>query len=184
MIVDDIPRNIQILGNILREFNYEIEFATNGKDALDWLNTKNFHLVLLDIMMPGMDGYEVCRKIKEKDIHKNISVIFITAKTETDSMLKGFEVGAVDYITKPFNKNELIARIQTHLTLIEQKYQLEQSNAFKNKLFSVIGHDLRDPIGSLKNYAEFFLQSKNKEDLDPEIASFLKGDFIDIGKCI
>ena len=171
LIVDDIPKNIQILGSILKEYDFDLEFATNGKEAVDWIQSKKFDLVLLDIMMPEMDGFEVCRIIKEDPGLMNTAVIFITAKNDTDSILKGFDYGAVDYITKPFNKKELLARIITHLTLLKQKNELEQSNEFKNKLLSVIGHDLREPVGSLKSYIETYLQYN--EVIDQELKIFM-----------
>ena len=163
LIVDDIPTNIQIIGNILKEGDYDIEFATNGNDALDWLETKRFDLVLLDIMMPGMDGFEVCEKIIQSNRDNKPGIIFITAKSDMDSIVRGLELGAVDYIIKPFHKKELLARVHIHLTILQQKYELQQSNAFKSKLLSVIGHDLRNPIGSLKSYVDVYLE------LHPEV---------------
>lgn len=157
LIVDDVPKNIQLLGSILKEENYELEFATSGKEALEWLDAKQFDLVLLDIMMPEMDGYEVCRRIKENPNLKEVTVIFLTAKTDSQSIIQGFETGAVDYITKPYNRKELLMRVKTHLTLQKQRKQLELSTAFEKKVFSVIGHDLRSPIGSIRTYVDAFL---------------------------
>jgi two-component system, sensor histidine kinase and response regulator len=157
LIVDDVPKNIQLLGSILKEENYELEFATSGKEALEWLDAKQFDLVLLDIMMPEMDGYEVCRRIKENPNLKEVAVIFLTAKTDSQSIIQGFEAGAVDYITKPYNRKELLMRVKTHLTLQKQRKQLELSTAFEKKVFSVIGHDLRSPIGSIRTYIDAFL---------------------------
>ena len=168
LIVDDIPSNIQIIGNILKEYDYDIEFATNGKEALDWLETRMFDLVLLDIMMPGMDGFEVCEKIIHGKLDHKPGVIFITAKSDMDSIVKGLELGAVDYIVKPFHKKELLARIRIHLTILQQRYELQQANVFKSKLLSVIGHDLKDPIGSLKSYVDIYLE------LHPEVDDHIK----------
>ena len=117
LVVDDEPKNIQLLGSLLEEHNYEIEFAMNGKECLEWLNSKPFDLVLLDIMMPEMDGYEVCEKIKSDTAKKHIPVIFLTAKSETDDIVKAFEVGCSDFITKPFKTPELLARIKKELEL-------------------------------------------------------------------
>ncbi len=179
LIVDDIPKNIQIIGSILKDYKYDIEFATNGKEALEWLFTKKFDLVLLDIMMPEMDGFEVCHKIKEQNELNDTEIIFITAKNDSESIIKGFDLGAIDYITKPFNKKELLARIKTHLTIIEQRKELEQANAFKIKLFSIIGHDLRDPIGSLKNYIKAYLDEQ--QDIDKNVKNFME-DISDIAE--
>ena len=117
LIVDDEPKNIQLLGSLLEEHNYEIEFAMNGKECLEWLNRKLFDLVLLDIMMPEMDGYEACEKMKSDPAKKHIPVIFLTAKSETDDIVKAFEVGCSDFITKPFKAPELLARIKKELEL-------------------------------------------------------------------
>jgi len=157
LIVDDVPKNIQLLGSILKEENYELEFATSGKDALEWLDTKSFDLVLLDIMMPEMDGFEVCRRIKENPKTKEVSVIFLTAKADFQSIIQGFEIGASDYITKPYNRKELLMRVKTHLTIQLQRKQLELSTVFEKKIFSIIGHDLRSPIGNIRTYIDAFL---------------------------
>jgi two-component system sensor histidine kinase/response regulator len=157
LIVDDVPKNIQLLGSLLKNESIDIEFATSGKDALDWLQSKHFDLVLLDVMMPEMDGFEVCRRIKENPETADVAVIFITAKTDIENIVQGFTIGAVDYLTKPFNKNELIARVRTHLTLQFQKRMLEENNSMKDKIFSIIGHDLRNPIGNIKAYIDAFL---------------------------
>ncbi len=117
LIVDDEPKNIQLLGNLLKKSNYDVEFALDGPKALEWMNSKPFDLVLLDIMMPGMDGYEVCKRIKSDKYKKHIPIIFLTAKTEDDDILKGFEAGGTDYVTKPFKTPELLARIKTHVDI-------------------------------------------------------------------
>lgn len=114
LIVDDEPRNIQLLGSLLRENGYDVEFAMDGPSALSWLKTKPFDLVLLDIMMPGMSGYDVCEKIKSDYLLKHITVIFLTAKTEMDDIVRGFDIGGSDYITKPFRTPELLARVRIH----------------------------------------------------------------------
>jgi two-component system sensor histidine kinase/response regulator len=172
LIVDDVPKNIQLLGSILKEEAYDLEFATSGKEALEWLDSKQFDLVLLDIMMPEMDGFEVCRRIKENPLTREVSVIFLTAKADFQSIIQGFESGAVDYITKPYNRKELLIRVKTHLTLQQQRKQLEQSTAFEKKIFSIIGHDLRSPMGNIRTYIDAFLQVNN--DLDESVIALLK----------
>ncbi|MBF0451197.1 MAG: diguanylate cyclase [Candidatus Magnetomorum sp.] len=117
LIVDDLPQNLQVLGSILRKSKYQIAVATNGQQAIDVLKNISPDLILLDVMMPGIDGHEVCRRLKEQDSTRDISIIFLTAKSETDDIVKGFELGAVDYITKPFNATELLARVKTHVEL-------------------------------------------------------------------
>ena len=172
LIVDDVPKNIQLLGSILKEENYEIEFATSGKGALEWLDSRKFDLLLLDIMMPEMDGFEVCRRIKENPANKDVAVIFLTAKADFQSIIQGFEAGAVDYITKPYNRKELMIRVRNHLMLQWQRKMLEQSTAFEKKIFSVIGHDLRSPMGNIRTYIDAFLHVN--ENINDEFKSFLK----------
>lgn len=117
LIVDDETKNIQLLGNLLKEHSYDVEFALDGEKALEWIYSKPFDLVLLDIMMPEMDGYEVCKKIKSDVAVKHIPIIFLTAKIEADDIVKGFEVGGADYITKPFKVPELLARVKVQVEM-------------------------------------------------------------------
>ncbi|MDD3343332.1 MAG: response regulator [Sulfurospirillaceae bacterium] len=128
LIVDDVSDNIKVAMNILKENNYNFSFALDGKQALDIIKTKPFDLVLLDIMMPLMNGYEVCKTLKQDPKTSDIPVIFLTAKADLDSLSKGFKVGAVDYITKPFYADELISRVSTHIELYRAKKVLQQNN--------------------------------------------------------
>jgi two-component system, sensor histidine kinase and response regulator len=128
LIVDDNPQNLQVLGKQLQEKKYEIEFAVNGPAALDWINIKKFDLILLDINMPEMSGFDVCKKIRLNPELNNVPVIFLSADTDRESILRGFELGAQDYITKPFDSRELIVRVKTHLSLKETLEKLEQLN--------------------------------------------------------
>ena len=126
LIVDDNPKNIQVLANSLGDTKYEIEYTTNGFDAIEWVNKDTFDLILLDVMMPEMDGYETCTRIKINPTFKDLPIIFITAKTDVESLVKGFDYGAVDYITKPFNKKELCARVKTHIELQNSKKEIKE----------------------------------------------------------
>lgn len=118
LVVDDDLKNIQVGINFLKQNeDYHLVFATSGQQALERVKEMEFDLVLLDIIMPVMDGYEVCRQLKSNPKTRNIPVIFLTAKHEADSLMKGFELGGADYITKPFNAPELNARVKTHLEL-------------------------------------------------------------------
>ncbi|MBL8472643.1 MAG: diguanylate cyclase [Rhodocyclaceae bacterium] len=126
LIVDDTPTNIQLLAEALST-QYKIRFATNGPKALQMADqAEPPDLILLDVMMPGMDGYEVCRKLKENDATRNIPVIFVTAKNEIESQERGFNVGGVDYITKPFDLALVRARVRTHVNLKWRTDLLEQ----------------------------------------------------------
>jgi DNA-binding response OmpR family regulator len=128
LIVDDISDNIKVLQTILNNPSYEISSALNGKDAIMECAANSFDLILLDIMMPEMDGYEVCQYLKSKDKTKDIPVIFLTAKVDEEAIIHGFEVGAQDYVTKPFNPQELIARVNTHLDLKRKNEALKFMN--------------------------------------------------------
>lgn len=128
LVVDDTPANIQSLAAILKEKGYQISVATNGKQALDVLARVSPDLILLDVMMPEMDGFETCRRLKANDQWRPIPVIFLTAKTETTDIVQGFELGAVDYVAKPFNAHELLARVNTHLTMDELRRSLAGKN--------------------------------------------------------
>ena len=123
LIVDDVTKNIQLVANYLKQVGYEINYALSGKAALNHIKKSSFDLILLDIMMPEMDGFEVCKRLKLNDEFKDIPVIFLTAKTDIESITRAFEVGGIDYITKPFNKAELLARVKTHLELQHQEIQ-------------------------------------------------------------
>jgi CheY-like chemotaxis protein/serine phosphatase RsbU (regulator of sigma subunit) len=124
LVVDDNLKNIQVLGGFLQAEGFEVEFSLDGKSALNWIGKQDFDLILLDIMMPEMDGFEVCTIIKQNPEHKDLPVIFITAKVDHESIIKGFEIGAVDYITKPFIKSELLARVKTHVEIKQSRDRL------------------------------------------------------------
>ena len=129
LIVDDNPRNVEVVANLLSGNNYDIEFAVSGEEALEWVEKAAFDLILMDIMMPGIDGYEACRQIREKEACRDVPVIFLTAKTDTESLSKAFRAGGVDYVSKPFRSEELLARVATHLELKQRREELKELNA-------------------------------------------------------
>ncbi len=124
-MVDDNPENLRLLGAILEQEGYSIALAVNGAEALQFVQSEKPDLILLDIMMPGDDGYTVCKKLKERQDTKMIPVIFLTARTETNDVVRGFEAGAVDYVTKPFSSAELLARVRTHLELKRAREEIK-----------------------------------------------------------
>jgi adenylate cyclase len=117
LVVEDTPANIQVLSTTLKGKGYQVSVATSGRQALELVSRLRPDLILLDVMMPEMDGFETCRRLKASEATNNIPVIFLTARTETADIVKGFELGAVDYVAKPFNAHELLARVNTHLTM-------------------------------------------------------------------
>ena len=127
LVVDDSPENITILGALLRS-DYTVRVATNGEKALKIVASDNPpDLILLDVVMPGIDGYEVCKRIKSDSRTKNIPIIFITAKSTEEDEIKGFEIGAVDYVTKPFSPVVVKARVRTHVELKKYRDFLENT---------------------------------------------------------
>ena len=126
LMVDDNPKNLQILGNLLNNEGYSVEFALHGQAALDWIKKKDFDLILLDVMMPELGGFEVCRILKADVKYKDIPVIFLTAQTDMNYIIQGFDLGAVDYVHKPFNKQELLSRVSIHLELKKSRDIIEQ----------------------------------------------------------
>ncbi len=153
-IAEDVPRNIQLLSNMLEKENYRIAAAGDGKQALEMIPEIQPDLVLLDIMMPEMDGFQVCRQLKKRARTREIPIIFLTAKNETADIVEGFEAGAVDYITKPFKGAELVSRVKTHLELKFAREKLKELNATKDKFLSIIAHDLKNPLQCSLLYSE------------------------------
>jgi len=128
LIVDDVSENIKIAISILKNENYNFSYALNGESAIEILKTKRFDLLLLDIMMPGIDGFQLARMIKNTPAIKDMPIIFVTAKIDISSIEEGFKIGAVDYVTKPYHPVELRVRVQNHLELYNFRKQLTQDN--------------------------------------------------------
>ncbi|OPL08504.1 MAG: hypothetical protein AVO33_11160 [delta proteobacterium ML8_F1] len=125
LIVDDIPENLEIAGRILENSDYDVHIADSGEKALSLLEHVDFDLILLDIMMPGIDGFETCRRIKAREEFHRIPIIYLSAKVDIESVTRGFQCGAADYIRKPFNAMELLGRIRTHIDLKKTIEHLE-----------------------------------------------------------
>lgn len=161
LIVDDVPTNIQVLGTLLAKFNCELAVAMNGQQALDVVDKIHPDLILLDVMMPVMDGHEACRRLKSQDSTKDIPIIFLSAKSETDDIVKGFKLGAVDYVTKPFIGKELVARVKTHLALKQTQKILADELQSKDQFFSIISHDLRGAFGIIMSFVDLIQNNRD-----------------------
>ena len=158
LVVDDVVQNLQVVGTMLRNEGHDVMPAGSGAQALDRVRARLPDLILLDLMMPEMDGLEVCRRLKADPATRGIPVVFLTASNEMEHLVKGFEAGAVDYLTKPFNGAELLARVRTHLELKHAREQLRQMNEEKNEFMGIAAHDLRNPLGAITGYAELVLE--------------------------
>ncbi|MDM8559967.1 hybrid sensor histidine kinase/response regulator [Candidatus Parabeggiatoa sp. HSG14] len=179
LVVDDNLQNLKVLGNTLIENGLNPAIAKSGASALAFVKKKLPELILLDVMMPEIDGFEVCKRLKQDIATKDIPIIFLTAKTEIEDIIDGFELGAVDYVTKPFNTKELMTRINTHLelkaardTIFLQKEELKHANATKDKFFSIISHDLGNLFNTLIGFSSL-LTTQNKN-----LSTAQKEDFL------
>jgi len=180
LVVDDNPKNLQILSTALYKEGYTVLFASTGKQTIEIAQIQNPDLILLDINLPDINGFEVCKKLKNNSITKNIPIIFITGRIETEDIVLGFRLGAVDYITKPFNIVELLSRVKTHLDLkcshdnvvryskeLEKaQSELKQAIAQRDKFFSIIAHDLRGPFTGFIGLSELLVDAYDSLERD------------------
>lgn len=159
LIVDDTPENIGVLFEFLSYHGFKILVAEDGKDALDNAQEQCPDLILLDVMMPGMDGFETCLRLKANPLLKDIPIIFMTALTSIADKIKGFELGAVDYVTKPFQQEEVLARINTHLTIRRLQKALKAQNEELDAFAHTVAHDLKNPLNAIINLTGLFLEN-------------------------
>ncbi len=176
LAIDDEQLNLELLRFILERNDFIFKGTSNVDHFFELLAEQRPDLILLDVIMPSIEGFELCEKLKGRKEYKDIPVIFLTGKVNVRDKVRGFQVGGVDYVTKPFNEQELIARIQTHVELRRAKNQIEQqaenlrqSNALKDRMFSIIGHDLRSPLSAAKLKMDFIMRGI----IDPKTDQFV-----------
>lgn len=155
LVVDDTPANLRLLSSILSGAGYQVRPARNGQIALTAAQSDPPDLVLLDIMMPGMDGFEVCQHLKADPKTEHIPIIFISALDDIQGKVKSFELGAVDYITKPFQAEEILARVNSHVTIHQLQKSLREQVAELDAFAHTVAHDLKNPLSYIITMAEF-----------------------------
>ncbi|MBK1880399.1 hybrid sensor histidine kinase/response regulator [Pelagicoccus mobilis] len=166
LIVDDVLKNIQYIGRLLREsINCRISVAQSGQQALEIVKATPPDLILLDVMMPGMDGHEVCRKLKSDPTTESIPVIFLTAKVEEEDVVEGLKAGAVDYITKPVRPLELLARVDTQVKIKEKDTAIRNQNNKISQLLHVLCHDISNPLSSAYTVFQTLKYATSEEDM-------------------
>lgn len=180
LIVDDVMSNVLSLKVLLTNEKFAIATASNGRQALEQVEKENPDLVLLDVMMPDMSGFEVAQHLKSNPNTADIPIIFLTALNSTADIVKGFQVGANDFISKPFNKEELIIRVTHQISLVAAKRlilskteELQRTIAGRDKLYSVIAHDLRSPMGSIKMVLNMLILNLPSEKIGAEMYELL-----------
>lgn len=171
LLIEDSKPNQALLKRILAPEGHRIEAVGDGASGLEMAATKTFDLILLDVVMPGMDGFEVCRKLKLHPKTRSIPVIFLTAKSEMADLVQGFELGAADYVTKPYQAPELLTRVanqlklaQAHSQMLDQNRELNLAVSTRDKFFSLIAHDLKAPLQILQGMVEHLRDPEVLED--------------------
>lgn len=172
LIVDDVSENIKVAISILNNDSYNFSYALDGKEAIEVLKTKRFDLILLDVMMPNLDGFSLCKIIKNSPAIEDTPIIFVTAKVDIESIEEGFALGGVDYVTKPFHAVELKSRVANHLALYRHKKELIKEN-------TKIKKEIKDITISFSNTL-----STISQELDPKIVELLDGNLKALKKII
>lgn len=162
LIVDDTPEHIHIASSILKSLNYPIRVANNADTALTLIEKQIPTLLLLDVSLPTMNGFEICKLLKQNPLYEDMAIIFMTASGDEHSISKGFSLGAQDYVIKPYNSHELIARVNTHIKLVCQKKELKNSYKELDQFCHTISHDLKSPILVIRQLLSLLTEELNE----------------------
>ena len=181
LVVDDVQSNVLLLKALLGREGFGIVIAMNGTEALQKVKSEHPDLILLDVMMPDMDGFEVAGHLKLEPEQAEIPIIFLTALNDSASVVKGFQLGANDFISKPFRREELLIRVEHQLSLVDarriilrQTEELRKTIAGRDKLYSVIAHDLRSPMASIKMLCNTIMMSIDRQTVPADVFEMLE----------
>lgn len=170
LIVDDTPANLGVLVETLGAAGYQLMVAEDSEEALAQTAQTQPDLILLDVMMPGLDGFETCRRLRAQPTTRDVPVLFMTALSETADKVKAFAAGGVDYITKPIEHEEALARVRTHLALRRLRRELEDQLVLKDRFMRIAGHDLRNPLCLILMAGEL---ARRQPDTSPAVTKYL-----------
>ena len=180
LIVDDVVSNVLLLKILLANEKFQVCTANNGTTCIEMARKEHPDLILLDVMMPDMNGFDTATVLKKGEGTKDIPIIFLTALNTPQDLVHGFQVGASDFLTKPFNKEELVMRVTQQISLVAAKRIIEKQNAElratldnRDKMYSVIAHDLRSPMASIRMVLNLVVASATPEAVGPELYALL-----------
>lgn len=189
LIVDDMPHNIEILTELLQPENYHVHSVSDGSQALEFVKTQKIDLILLDIRMPNLNGFDTCRQLKKHKDTEAIPIIMITASNKKEDIIKSFEAGAVDYVTYPFEATELLSRVNSylrnHFLYVELKHQVEENTRLKREHEQFLRHELKNLMTPIQGYTEILRYKNNLNESDAEYVNYIHEgtrkflDFID-----
>lgn len=175
LIIDDTPANLDVLTRFLTDRGHKVRPAINGEIGLRAAAKAPPDVILLDIQMPGMNGFEVCERLKADPATEQIPVIFISALDALDDKVRAFNAGGVDYITKPFQVTEVMARVESQLRIQWQRRRIEALSAFKDDLIGIVSHDLKNPLGIILTSADMMQESLSEnEPVNPQLVTFIR----------
>ncbi|WP_186759946.1 hybrid sensor histidine kinase/response regulator [Luteimonas wenzhouensis] len=174
LVVDDQPSNLRIISALLSRQGYSVYTAESGEEALQRLEQQSSDLVLLDMMMPGMDGFELLDEIRANPAWSGLPVVFLTAAHDRDLLLRAFDSGAVDYVTKPFMPEELLARVQAHIGLKLTRDRLERVARERQELVNLVAHDLKNPLSSIFFASDLLLTGQTRAERVPRYLQMIR----------
>ena len=174
LVVDDQPSNLRIISALLSRHGYTVHTAESGEEALQALERQSADLLLLDMMMPGMDGFELLEEVRRHPACSSLPVVFLTAAHDRDLLLRAFDSGAVDYVTKPFMPEELLARVQAHIGLKLTRDRLERVARERQELVNLVAHDLKNPLSSIFFASDLLITGQTREDRIPRYLQMIR----------